>query len=796
MAAWDDSPITQPAPEGAQPAPANPWDSSPIITPASAKPQATAGAWTGNYGGTATPASALQAAPQTNPWDSSPIITTAAQRAQGAGPQSTVAEPAPPPQDKPWYSNPLSDTKDEVGAGTAAIRGVGNGITLGFQDEILAGLDAAVQPLIPIPENGSSAETWRKRFDENVANQRAQLKTGQDQHPYISAAGDLAGGAGLALATGGTSMGATTAGTAARQTAGRAIATGAATGAAYGGAYGFGSAEGGVGDRIPGALQGAALGGIVGGVVPAAISSVKAVSNAISSPEVRAQAQLGRALERDNLTPEQFRTQYDDLVAQQPGSAIPADAGGENVRGLVERLATAPGQARTTVTDSLSARQSAQGDRIADNARSLSGVNRSADTAIDETIAQRAQESAPLYAAAHAEEVPWSPQLQSLMERPAMQVAYRDAERRAANQGRAFDGQFMDIAPDGSVTARSVPRTGDLDVIKQNLDGQIESLLGSGAKSEARDIIGIRNQLVGIMDASAPTYAKARAVFAGHSQYRDAIDQGADIFKMNISPERWASNFARLNPSEQEAARIGAISSIIGKIGNDSASMPDITKYLRSPNGRAKVAAILPDDAARAAWEKSLNHEVDVSKLTGRALGNSATARRQAELDEANGVIGDLVAAGFSGANPATGIVHTLLRAIPRKVGAKINERSNRLLANALTSKDGLDALNGVLPRAMVGREVPAVAGIAAGQYGSAAAERRNIPAQRRAARQQQAVQAATSGYYQTMGAANSALLDAGIRDKYEAYKIPGSGAWAVRPKAAQRPAAVVVPQR
>jgi hypothetical protein len=771
------------------------WDNDPIIRPASTQPQATAGSWNDDGAEVTQSAPASVATKGPAPWSNDPIITPADQRNQNQQIQPTQT-PTPQKPDKSWYSNPFSDTKDQVGAGTAAIRGVGNGITLGFQDEILAGLDAAVQPLIPIPENGSSAETWRQRFDENVANQRAQLKTGQDQHPYVSTAGDLAGGVGLALATGGTSLGASTAAAAARQTTGRAIATGAATGAAYGGAYGFGSAEGGVGDRIPGALQGAALGGIVGGVVPAAIGSVKAVSNAITSPEVRAQAQLGRALERDNLTPEQFRAQYDELAAQQPGSAIPADAGGENVRGLVERLATAPGQARTTITDTLTGRQSAQGDRIADNARSLSGVNRSADAAIDDTIARRAQESAPLYAAAHAEEVPWTPQLQALMKRPAMQAAYRDAERRAANQGRAFDGQFMDIAADGSVTPRAVPRTGDLDVIKQNLDGQIEGLLGSGAKSEARDIIGIRNELLGIMDASAPTYAKARAVFAGHSQYRDAIDHGSNIFKMNISPERWASDFARLNPSEQEAARIGAVSTIISRIGNDSAGMPDITKYLRSPNGRAKVAAILPDDAARAAWENALNHEIGVSKLTGRALGNSATARRQAELDEANGVIGDLVAAGFSGASPAAGLMHTLMRAIPRKIGAKINERSNRLLANALTSKDGLDALNGVLPRAVIGREAPAIAGVAAGQYGSAAAERRNVPAQRIAARQRQAIQAATSGYYQTMGAANTALFDAGIRDRYEAYKVPGSGAWAVRQKAVELPATVVTPRR
>ncbi|WP_426115915.1 hypothetical protein [Pseudomonas sp. DSP3-2-2] len=762
------------------------WDDSPIIVPAAARPKATAGIW--NEDGADADHAVHQpqpgiasSTPVQNAWEAAPIITPAAQMGGGASSPAGA-------QDRPWYEKAFSDTEQDVGAGTAALRSAGDGITFGLQDEILAGLDAAAQPLFSIPENGSSADSWRERYDENVANQRAQLKTGQEQHPYASVAGSIAGGVVPALATGGASM--------AGQTVGRAFTQGAGIGAVYGGLYGAGSAEGDLGQRVPGALQGAALGAVVGGALPAVIGGVRGAANAITSPEMRAQAQLNKALDRDNLTPEQFRQQYDELATQQPGSAIPADAGGENVRGLVERLANSPGQARTTVTDTLTNRQAAQGERLTNTVKSLSGVSRSADAAIDQTMAQRSAEAAPLYAAAHAEEVPWSPQLQGLMGRPAMQTAYRDAQRRAANQGRTFDGQFMEVGADGVVTPRSVPKTKDLDVIKQNLDGQIESLLGSGARSEARDIIGIRNELVGIMDASAPTYAKARAVFAGHSQYMEGIERGADILERKVTPERWASEFARLNPSEQEAVRIGAVSSIISKIGNDAAAMPDVTKYLRSPNGRAKVAAMLPDDASRAIWENSLKHEISVSKLSGRALGNSATARRQAEMDEANGVIGDLVAAGFAGANPATGIMHTLLRSLPRAVGSKINERSNRILAKALTSADGLSALKGVQPRTLVGGVVPAVGGVAAGQYAGSAAAARGAPARNRAARQQREEQAATSGFYPTVMAANAALREASIREGYEAYRPEGSKVWAVRPKreAVELPATIVRP--
>lgn len=748
------------------------WDNDPIITPAAElKRQADM----------QRQRSSVQQTPQRPEggfaWEAAPIITPAAQRQQSA--PARTASP-----DADGAGGMFSDSKGQVGAGTAAIRGVGDGITFGFQDEILAGLDATVQPLISIPENGSSADTWRQRYDENVANQRAQLKTGQEQHPIASTAGALVGGIAPVLATGGMSVGASAAAAGAKQTTGRAMLQGAGTGAAYGGLYGLGSAEGDLGDRVPGAAQGAALGALVGGAVPGVIGAAKAVKNAVTSPEVRAQSQLNRALERDNLTPEQFRSQFDDLNTLHPGTAIPADAGGENVRGVVERLANTPGQSRTTVTDALYGRQAGQRDRIEGALQKLTGTNKSAYQATEDVIQERAASAAPLYAAAHAEEVPWSQALESLMARPAMQKAYRAAEVKAANQGRQFDGTFAQVGADGKLTTKSVPRTGDLDIIKQNLDDQIEGLLGSNQRSKARDIIAIKNELLSIMDASAPTYAKARASFAGHTAYKNAIEDGKTILATGRNAEQWAAEVSKLTPSEQEAVRIGAVQSIVDKIGNTRGELPDIAGFLRTPEGRKKIAAILPSDDARKQWTQILDQEHRVSGLTRRATAGSATARRTAEVDDASGVIEDLATIALTSGASTAGILHTLLRRLPRAAGAKINERSNRILANALTSRSGLDALNGVLPRAMVGRGAPAVAGIAAGQYGGVAAERRNEPARRREERRRIETQAATTGYYQTQLAANAALREAGIKDEYESYRPDGAGAWAIRRKA------------
>lgn len=191
--------------------------------------------------------------------------------------QSTSSTSEP---DTSWLSQftPVeSKPAPKIGALEAGIRGAGDGITLGFQDEILAGLDAAVQPLIPIPENGSEASTFRERYDENVANQRAMLKAGQDQQPVASLAGGIAGGIAPAMASGGGSI-AATAGAVAKQSLAKTAAKSAAVGAGYGGAYGLGTAEGDLQDRLPGAGGSALLGAGVGAAAPLAIAGVSAAA--------------------------------------------------------------------------------------------------------------------------------------------------------------------------------------------------------------------------------------------------------------------------------------------------------------------------------------------------------------------------------------------------------------------------------------------------------------------------------------------------------------------------------------
>jgi hypothetical protein len=69
---------------------------------------------------------------------------------------------------------------------------------------------------------------------------------------------------------------------------------------------------------------------------------------------------------------------------------------------------------------------------------------------------------------------------------------------------------------------------------------------------------------------------------------------------------RWLSSMPRLVTTSIRENRRTNVSAIRGKMGSDPARMADMTKYLRSPELRAKIASIMPTDEARRAWTQRL----------------------------------------------------------------------------------------------------------------------------------------------------------------------------------------------
>lgn len=585
---------------------------------------------------------------------------------------------------EPQQSKGVLGYVDDVG------RSFASGATFGYADEIAAKMNE-------LTGLGGS-------YEENVAKERAR----DEQIPAAIAIPGQIGGAVASTMLGGPALLAVKGVRGAVSQIPNYLKYGG-LGAVEGGIAGSGNAT--EGGRLSGAATGAAIGAPVGAAAPYAVQgvgrAVGAIRNAVSA-EANVAADLGRAIARDTDNPAALFARANDQSIERPGVATLADAGGENVRGLVERVAQTPGAGRTQVVPALTQRQQGQAMRLANDLRSLTGTTRTAHQAITDVTSERAAAARPLYQRAYEEgdNALWSPGLERLTSAPSVQRAMRGAVQAWRDQSIAdgFGAMNPGALVQGGVLrfqGGNVPVFPNLqfwDYTKRMLDDQVRTAINSGQGQKAQALTRITQSLREELDNLAPeSYRSARDAWAGPSRYLDAIEEGRNILQTRVSAEELSAALPQMSAAEREGFRLGAISAIVGKMGNDSAKLGDMTKYLRSPEVRSKIAAIMPDQEAAATWQRRLDYEVQASELTGRALGNSATARRLAERQDAENLAGDLVMDALTGTPQS--FIRQVLGAGPKWIRDTMRSRADSLLADVLTNPDGMRRLHDVLRR-------------------------------------------------------------------------------------------------
>jgi hypothetical protein len=546
-----------------------------------------------------------------------------------------------------------------------AVRSIASGMTFGYADKLAAKMDE-------LTGRGGT-------YEQNIKKERAKTEAIPSA---IKIPGEIAGGVTAAIAsTPFTAPAAAVTGLSKLPGLARAMLGGAGAGALYG----AGNTDTGAVDTAVSAATGAGIGAVAGGV----LSSAGRVVSHLRNPAGRAEIEINRALQRDNMTPQSAAS----ALKSAPGEATLADVGGENVKGLVERVAQTQGAGRTEVVPYLTERQSQQANRIADDLKSLTGSKRTAFQATTQTIAERSKDATPLYQKAYAdgEKVIWSPELERLSSAPAVQRAMKSAVSEwqdhvvADGYGSVNPGAMSDSSGILKMLNGKVPVFPNLqfwDYTKRALARSASMAFSAGDTTTSRALGKIERALRSELDTAVPSYATARASWSGPSAYLDALETGKNILSRKITAEEFAASLRSAgSESERQGIREGAVSAIIAQLESDPAKMADMTKYLRSTAMRGKVAAIMPTPRLAQEWNRRLGFEVGSSELTGRALGNSATARRLAEQQDAS-IIGDLVLDAMQG-HP-TSIVTKLLKNTVGKARDTIRSKTDAEIAKRL----------------------------------------------------------------------------------------------------------------
>lgn len=470
-------------------------------------------------------------------------------------------------------------------------------------------------------------------------------------------------------------------------------------GAVEGALHGAGHAR--RGEELSDALKGAAIGGAVGAAAPAVVGGVSGlfgrIKNALTGqPSINARAarDLGRAIQRDAMTPDDLASSARQMAQTRPGTATLADAGGENVKGLVERVAQTPGAGRTQVVPSLTQKQQQQALRIGQDLRSLTGTQKTAYQAAQETIAQRAGAAKPLYDEAFNFNARASGEIVEAWQKETA-TGYGASVLKSGKLRKNLQTEY------GIADPNDAPLMMLIDAWKKQVDDLIGKAKKAGAGNEVRILKQMQQRILNVVDEANPAYATARNAWAGPTAYLEAIEEGRNILSRNLSGEEWRAAFNAATDSQKDGMRLGAVNTIIARMGNDPAKLGDMTKYLRSDAMKEKIAAMMPSEELAQSWAQRLDFEVEASELTGRALRGSQTARRLAEQDAAEDIVSDLVIDALSGGSNV-GFLRRVLMAGPKWLRDTVRSKADAELADILTNPGRMNDLDQVLRQAAI----------------------------------------------------------------------------------------------
>jgi len=269
---------------------------------------------------------------------------------------------------------------------------LGQGLALGFGDEIEAGLTSAFT-------------------DESYSDAVNRIRGEMDAYRKDNAGKALAMELGGGLLTGGIGAGRAAAGAAARGAMG-AIKSGALTGAGIGGVAGFGSGRDTLENRLTNAAIGAGAGGVLGAALPAAggaiksgVNRLRAATDTLSDAGVQRTADLKilQKLQQEGMTPTQALARLKQAQRDGVSDTMIADVGGESVRGLAQGATAVSGKARTLAEEALDTRQAKSGFEIADDVMGNLASGKSATQATEEIIERQSANAAGDYRRAFME---------------------------------------------------------------------------------------------------------------------------------------------------------------------------------------------------------------------------------------------------------------------------------------------------------------------------------------------------------------------------------------------------------
>ena len=547
-------------------------------------------------------------------------------------------------QDKSEKVDINLDQDQDVNPITGGIMEFGSGVTGGWTDEIYG----ATQRVLPYPYGMARGknETDEEYRASSASGFRERQEAFREENPMTALGLNVLGAIPTTIATGG-ALNATTKGAAMMNTLNNMnrLKQGAIIGGAGGTVFGAGEAD--TGETLQGAVGGGITGALFGFGFPVATDFTKYVGGKLASPFVsmykkfddptrEAVNQLVRYFERDGMTPDDAIAVLNNLG----DDAVLADAGKDNIRGLMDYIANSPNSAAVASKEFLEdrvKRQSAQVNSLVSRLLGTKGAVMNKQLLKDLTTEQQ-KVAAPLYKQARESGVDFkgSEIDDILMSLPDEAFALAD---KFARTNRAIFKKMLNQNKDGQNMVSASYGIDEIDNIKKGLDQIIFSEIKEGKVSPyGRELIRLKNEMLSLADNVVPEYGAARSAWAGHEATKNSMKAGRDFFKMDVDDIDELMDGA--TASDKLFYKMGVARAIRDKLDRYKKTA-DASGFFSRGDVERKLGTIFDDPRQLDDFVNNIEVLGDKADMN-RMMYNSRTMPRQQIKEDMEGIAGDM----------------------------------------------------------------------------------------------------------------------------------------------------------
>lgn len=525
--------------------------------------------------------------------------------------KDAIAEPL----EQPSVMNPKAPY---IGSAEVA-RAAGQGLTLGFADELEAALRSGAI-------SGAEYENIRNRL-------RSQQAAFRQDYPIAGGLTEFGGS--MMLPIGGFKLlerasvpvkeaitGTTLGGQAAR---------GGLTGAVTGAVGGVGTAEQDIGTA--GATSGT-IGGVLGATVPLALRGAGTViknilvASGIGDQPTAASKLIADALKKDNLTPNEAQAVLQEMERLNVPRPVLADIS-KSLQDLAYSAYVVPSAQKDATLRFLESRMIDQPNDIVKGLVQRAGLGKNANGyEYLQFLAENQQAAASSkYPKAYSLALD-ARDFRKYVDRPVFQKAYEEAQKRA--------GVYGETLPDLEQirNAQFVP-TRVLHQIKIGLDRIVDAETDIAGKTSGygTDVKNVRREFNNLIKEKNPDYKKANAEFADNERIKSSFELGQGYQKLDYKEA--LDNLKKMNDSEKEAFRLGMMADVNKRLDNFKGG--DFSRQIfKSDKQKSLMRYAFTDETQYKDFVQYVDALERQSKTAKGIIGGSQTGERLA-TSEASG---------------------------------------------------------------------------------------------------------------------------------------------------------------